>query len=769
MAGGGIADELTIQGLTMRTNDDQSVLKVSGNAQMIHPDFTVFSDQMTYDKTSGMFSGTGNVTFVQNDRSTHASCFDYNANTEVGALHEARFETSLPHHTDSVFVTATRLDYYPDYQMGTKGVITTCDVHPPHYDLRVGAFKFYPNKRLILQNVYLRNPVFGIPLNMWTPAYIIDLEKKDVTYLLPQIGRNELEGFFVKSQVDYVIHDDWFGRAYLNYLSRKGLGLGTRLSYDTAIADGSLYYYAISGTDYYEQDWDNQIMFPKRWQLNTRLYSQFMYGFLKNDSRIKGFSADLNKTENNRQHELSYAFDQNELTTLTSKNSKWSYLNQRDYRNKLSVMFQKREQRIQQDRLDVRTQYDIPYGIQNRNTVSYVQQTQALTGIQQDRYIKLFHELNRTWDRFGRVSVALDLYKDMTDITTNKRPHIVQKVPEMDVVLNRYSFFNNRWSLNQSFQYGHYVEHYFIREMDLYRRYEQSRLVLDQTLVRDRSYSFFNNLIDIQLKNTMSYRQFFYFSGDQTYALISKMNYGVTILSALKSDTVWSRERYPDNGNTPFYFDEPPTSNLNQIKETLQLYYRDTNTASIQYSFGYRWDTRRRLDDEYLLRLSPHSSFQAMLRARYFWLREEFSPLEIQLTVRPTSRLSTTIQSNYDLNKREIMHLDQVFSINTSQHWKYRWILEAYYRHAPLYDQYYELQTLSITKDLHKRTLTFIYNRLLEEFRIQFTFNAFPNNMIQVRKNKYEGIGFGGGLNEAGTDEYDRRGGGGFNEAITNE
>ena len=62
----------------------------------------------------------------------------------------------------------------------------------------------------------------------------------------------------------------------------------------------------------------------------------------------------------------------------------------------------------------------------------------------------------------------------------------------------------------------------------------------------------------------------------------------------------------------------------------------------------------------------------------------------------------------------------------------------AYFTYAPSNNQNYQLQTLSLTKDLHERKLTLLYNRLLEEYRFQFTINAFPENQFGFTTNKYE-------------------------------
>jgi len=105
---------------------------------------------------------------------------------------------------------------------------------------------------------------------------------------------------------------------------------------------------------------------------------------------------------------------------------------------------------------------------------------------------------------------------------------------------------------------------------------------------------------------------------------------------------------------------------------------------------------------------------------------------------RPSKLFNTNIQANYDLNEGELISLNHMVSGSTSRQWENRWIFSAYFTYAPKYKQNYQLQTLTLTKDLHERKLTLMYNRVLEEFRFQFTINAFPENTFGFTNNKYE-------------------------------
>ena len=86
-----------------------------------------------------------------------------------------------------------------------------------------------------------------------------------------------------------------------------------------------------------------------------------------------------------------------------------------------------------------------------------------------------------------------------------------------------------------------------------------------------------------------------------------------------------------------------------------------------------------------------------------------YSPLVSQFEYKPSSMFSTTLQVNYDLNEGEIINLNHILSGTTSTNGKTVGSFRAYFTYAPSNNQNYQLQTLSLTKDLHERKLTLFY------------------------------------------------------------
>ena len=69
-----------------------------------------------------------------------------------------------------------------------------------------------------------------------------------------------------------------------------------------------------------------------------------------------------------------------------------------------------------------------------------------------------------------------------------------------------------------------------------------------------------------------------------------------------------------------------------------------------------------------------------------------------------------------------------------------QWELEAYYQYkTPNQPKYldlsrYQIQTLSIIKNEHKRRLEIGYKKLINEITITYRFNAFANEPLKIKK-----------------------------------
>jgi hypothetical protein len=725
-------EKIKIKGINIEYSENHQTMTASGNAELIHPNFTVFADRITYNKDTQIITGINNVEMSKDNQIIISDTFHYNTSTNIMKIQNLRLELTAKknHH---VVITAQDFNDMGSLKTGKNGKISTCGYTPPHYHFEAETFKIIPEKRIIGQNVQLVNPVFFLPLGFWSPTYIFELGKRKVIYLMPVIGTNKVEGSFFKNQFDYVVNDTWTGEAYIDSLSAMGIGLGSRLNYNNySTLDGYFYYYTIVDTPYNTKKWAQTWKLSPENELKTHILNKNMILINGNHTKTDEHQVKFKKTTIEGRQTASYSFDQSNISNSNPKNIKLNYNSVSDANNQLDVSIHHSKNRTQRDDISLRTQQKIGYDILNRNKLSYNQREWSSTDKRIESSLATNTQFSKTFG-FGRITNTIDMRFD-TDgdtVTEDVKNHTIQKLPELNLYLNPV-IINPEVSIFQTFNYGNYKENYYISSLDKVRNYENSKFHMEQKISGAWGPNYFKRTL-----NTL-YNQYYYSSNDQAYTLETSASVETDSLSFLKTNTGYKRRFSPKKNNTPFYFDQYEQREKNELTEQLTVYWLSPEKFSLQYSSGYNWIINQQLDNNYKVSIRPNQTNSFIFKTTFRIRTKQYTPLSSKWELTPNRLFSSTIQANYDLNLGEMIDLNHKLSGATSRQWENRWIFDAYFTYSPKFKQNYQLQSLSLTKDLHERKLTFIYNRVLEEYRFQFTINAFPENNIGIKSNQYE-------------------------------
>lgn len=128
---------------------------------------------------------------------------------------------------------------------GTDIDATTCDKLTPDYLLRAREVKIEPGKRVILKNTTFI--LYGKRL-FTIPTLIIPLDRnprRPRADYVPQFGRSQDEGYFVKSAFNYLLADRAPGIYRIDAMEKKGLGLGVEQDWNLLKSVGAFALYAI--------------------------------------------------------------------------------------------------------------------------------------------------------------------------------------------------------------------------------------------------------------------------------------------------------------------------------------------------------------------------------------------------------------------------------------------------------------------------------------------------------------------------------------------
>lgn len=122
------------------------------------------------------------------------------------------------------------------------GQCTTCLLEHPHYHFSADQVEVVVDKRLVARSVSL----YALGRRLFTlPSLVVPLDRRLSRGTLPQVGRSEEEGYYVKAAIGYLWQDN-AGTARIDLMERKGIGLGFDQQYALAGATGLLSLYLLN-------------------------------------------------------------------------------------------------------------------------------------------------------------------------------------------------------------------------------------------------------------------------------------------------------------------------------------------------------------------------------------------------------------------------------------------------------------------------------------------------------------------------------------------
>ena len=103
----------------------------SGNAQLIHPDFSINADIIRYNQATGDIIGQHNVELQQSNQLILSEKFAYNTKTNIIKINDLLLELTTQQQNQTIYSTATSFTDHGNKKTGHNGILTTCNYDPP--------------------------------------------------------------------------------------------------------------------------------------------------------------------------------------------------------------------------------------------------------------------------------------------------------------------------------------------------------------------------------------------------------------------------------------------------------------------------------------------------------------------------------------------------------------------------------------------------------------------------------------------------------------
>jgi hypothetical protein len=242
-----------------------------GNVRAEYKGTVIKAHRISFDQASRQVDASGDVTINRGKDELSGEKLDFNLETQRASITKARGrlmdaaigEVAL---NNEIFFWGEEIVMDKTIQI-RKGVISSCDKEPPdyHYHISGDEILIYPQDRIIVRKgrFFLgKTQVLG--LNSLTLS--LKPRNRNQHLLIPRVGKNQLEGGYIKESIGYQWGKRDYGTAMLDWYRRVGLGTGLEHFYHLGDKGMGRFNYYSMGSSRYSTN---------RYDLSNRLYYRF--------------------------------------------------------------------------------------------------------------------------------------------------------------------------------------------------------------------------------------------------------------------------------------------------------------------------------------------------------------------------------------------------------------------------------------------------------------------------------------------------------------
>lgn len=726
-------------------------LVASGNASLGYEQGEVFAPHLILDTAQNRIMSTGNIIIQSGEQEITAHSLLLDLKNNYMQMDDAQVTLVPDGSTNNIFIRAERIsDTNDTLKEGKNAWVTTCEYEDPHYYMYANSFLYYPGDKVVGHYVTFYNPIWFIPFAFWTPMYVFDLSTRKVVYLMPIMGSNKVEGTFYKSTFDYYFGADKFGKVYVDLMTEKGVGLGWKHNYkflDNRFEGFGFHYQVLDERDT-ASEWENTTHITDTLSFTNRWKEQNVYLISGGRTERKQEGYEMVYDDLGDIHRLKFDSNENTLTSVTSRTSAFNYDRIYNNRRRWGIKYNKSEASRVNESLTLTENHALPYNFEISNKFDYTKNEVSSDEDLFDETLRTDSMLRNSTRKWGTFSLQqtdfFDLDGDRVDTDTNT---FVKKKPEFVWASTPYDW--GAWSLTETITVGEY------EEARLQSNREIRSFTANRTIFNQNARGTWTDLpLNADFSLNAGYEQFLYSTDDQSYKTSLGANYKTDWWDFFMTDTGYQRDFIPEESNSPFFFDNRDLLDVNRLNEKITFYYESVTKYKWDLSTGYDYIKDEQLDYRSNLLIAPSPSFSLSMNSGYRIEEDIYDPVNGVINYRYRTRFRLSGQFSYDANIGEMSSVSNSYEGTVGSTWQSRWTFKTTFTYQPLIHPDYQLQTITLTKDLHRRKLSLSYDRLLEEYRLTMSINAFPDDDFGLSENKHEDLKFEGLFDDDSVQRY---------------
>lgn len=216
--------------------------QVEGHVVLKYQDLTLRGDQAALDRDRIWGSFPGPVSLEAKLYKALGTDLRVNLDTQEWNIKDASAEVEPDffgqYVAAALYLRAQEVHGSPSEVIGLEGLGTSCDLWPdPHWMLRTGRATYLPGDRVIFQKPTLF--LFGHRIVRYPWDLVLSLRRQENRFL-PEVGQNDVEGYYAKFAYGYLLNDENSGFLRLNLTQKRGVGFGLDHMLDAPKQQGEL-------------------------------------------------------------------------------------------------------------------------------------------------------------------------------------------------------------------------------------------------------------------------------------------------------------------------------------------------------------------------------------------------------------------------------------------------------------------------------------------------------------------------------------------------
>jgi hypothetical protein len=655
---------------------------------------------------------------------------------------------------------------------------------------RIHLYNVVLHNKVLFVPLYIWVPYYTYALGkkkwVWNFPTIGKKEQKGWGYYVQNKIDYKIDPYDPKKESSILL--DWYQEKD-HRIGSIGAGISHHYSNFLNKNEGHLYYYQFDFKELTDTTWvkkNNQTLkWQNMFQINNVLRFKHKLETINIDERINSRGEDK---RNNKEFWLTYddlgdiyegSFKEEISTTRSKINTQKITLNHtQNNSQRYNINYSKKDY-YSTNRRDININsthyFYLPFNTKAKQTFYYSHfEENWLNSLFPDTQLKSYTLITKKFHPKVRAQIAVNSLYDLDDKKVSADiglNNFLYKLPEVSLFIENLKWKNT--TFKQQTTIARYQEKKYIKSSQKLRTFPESSYfsVIPNTYIfEQKAATLFK---DYPFKSTLriesGINQYIFkipekdfFNGDAMYKLnISATHYSY-FFDFIMLNTHYTSQYSPIENNSPFFSFQNELNQRNDISETIMFYFNKNRKNSRIYHLNFKWSHKfhynwikesekwgnyyTKIETKINKSLTSHLEFSKKLNFKQSDAHKRFSPLRFKIGLIPSKYLSVNYFLSLNLNRlkddKETQIENSYIVIKTTLGRKKdsQWELEAYYQYkTPNQPKYldlsrYQIQTLSIIKNEHKRRLEIGYKKLINEITITYRFNAFANEPLKIKK-----------------------------------